>query len=126
MGATGGDGLPLMEDLLGDGLPDDGVRGGGALGGVGLGEAGELELRTDRSLGPATASASMFPARPRTTVAESTTIDQTLSCDSNAANLPHLDTAVGHLLIHQVGHLETQLSDQVVVQVGGAGCGKVG
>ena len=58
--------------------------------------------------------------------AKSTTIYQALSSNSDVTNLPKLSSTVGHLLIHEVGHLETQLSDQVVVQVGGAWCGDVG
>ena len=65
-------------------------------------------------------------SRLESDAAQSTTIHKTLSCDSNAANLPHLDTTVRHLLIHHVVDLETQLPDQVVVQEGGVGCGDDG
>ena len=59
-GAADG-GWLLLEDLLGDGLPGGGVRGGEARGDWGPGDGGELELepRTESSLLPATASASM-------------------------------------------------------------------
>ena len=50
-GAADGCGLPLMEGLVGDGLPDVGVRGGEAReGDGGQGDVGELELRTESSL----------------------------------------------------------------------------
>ena len=58
--------------------------------------------------------------------AQSTTIYQALSGNSDVTNLPELGSTVGHLLIHEVGHLESQLLDQVIVQVGGARCRDVG
>ena len=57
--------------------------------------------------------------------ANSTAIQQTLSGDGNRPNLPHLLATVAHLLIGQVGHLQPQLLDQSVVNVGGIGSGDV-
>ena len=58
--------------------------------------------------------------------AKSAAINQALSGNSNAADLPELGSTVRHLLIHHVGNLESQLPHQVVVQVGGARCRDVG
>ena len=51
--------------------------------------------------------------------AQSATIQQTLRGDGNSPYLPHLGSTVAHLLIGQVGHLDAQLLDQLVVNVGG-------
>ena len=49
------------------------------------------------------------------------TIQQALGGDSNGTDLPQLLATVGHLLVGQVGHLESQLLDQLVVNVGAVG-----
>ena len=58
--------------------------------------------------------------------AKSTTFQQTLGGDSNGPYLPHLGSTVAHLLVGQVGHLDAQLLDQLVVNVGGVWCRDVG
>ena len=51
---------------------------------------------------------------------------ESLSCNGYCPNLAHLLSTVGHPLVHHVAHLEAQLLDQVVVHVGGVGCGDGG
>ena len=58
--------------------------------------------------------------------AEGAAIQQTLSGDGDRPYLPHLDSTVAHLLIGEVGHLQAQLFDQLVVNVCCTGCGNVG
>ena len=65
-------------------------------------------------------------SRLESDVAEHVTIMETLSCNSNRPNLTHLDTAVGHLLVSEVGHLDTQLLHQLEVDVGAVGRWKAG
>ena len=54
--------------------------------------------------------------------AKHTAIMETLSSNGNCPNLAHLDTTVGHLLISHACHLQTQLLDQLEVDVGGVWC----
>ena len=58
--------------------------------------------------------------------ANSSTINEALGSDSDSSNLPHLGSTVAHLLIGKVGHLDAQLLDQFVVNVGGVRCGNAG
>ena len=55
-----------------------------------------------------------------------TAIKETLGSNGNVTNLPHLVATVGHLLICQVGHLDTKLLDQLEVDVGAVGCRQAG
>ena len=56
---------------------------------------------------------------------KSTAIKETLSSDGNVTNLPHLVATIGHLLVGEVGDLHTELLNQLEVDVGAGGCGKV-
>ena len=58
--------------------------------------------------------------------AEGATIQQTLSGDGDRPYLPHLDSTVAHLLIGEVGHLDPQLLDQLVVNELALGVGMLG